>query len=81
MLTKLIVIMGYHTLTFANFVFLFRRERASTLNISAEPEADFLDLEEHLISPSSIYAGTGGKPPLAFAMDTKSHRKRCVVVG
>lgn len=57
-----------------------RRERASTLNISAEPEADFLDLEEHLISPSSIYAGTGGKPPLAFAMDTKSHRKRSTVM-
>lgn len=55
-----------------------KRERLSALNISSENENDFLtDLEDHLPSPSSLYTGTGGKPPLAFVpTDTKSNKKR-----
>lgn len=56
----------------------FSRERTSAFNLS-EPETDFLsELDDQLTSPSSFYAGTGGKPPLTFSTipDTKSHRKR-----
>ena len=60
------------------FSFYFRRERLSALNISSENENDFLtDLEDHLTSPSSLYTGTGGKPPLTFVpADTKLNKKR-----
>lgn len=52
-----------------------RRERAAAF----ADDTDFLDLEEHLTPPSELYAGTGGKPPLAFQMDTKSQKKKLVV--
>ena len=63
------------------FFVYFRRERLSALNISSENENDFLtDLEDHLPSPSSLYTGTGGKPPLTFVTtDTKSNKKRCTI--
>lgn len=53
-----------------------RRERTSTWNI--HEDTDYLaELDEQLTSPSSFYAGTGGKPPLVFAMaETKSHKKK-----
>ena len=48
------------------------------LHLPTPPELDpdILDLEDHF-TPSSLYAGTGGKPPLNFSLaDTKPPRKR-----
>ncbi len=51
------------------------KERLPILPLSTE-DTDVLDLEEHF-TPSSLYAGTGGKPPLSFSMaDTKPTKKR-----
>ena len=59
------------------YIFVGRRdrERVSTLNLSTEVDSELLDFEDHFSSPSSFYAGTGGKPPLAFSID-KPSRKR-----
>lgn len=51
------------------------RDRISTLNLSTDVDSELLDFEDHFSSPSSFYAGTGGKPPLAFSID-KPSRKR-----
>ena len=51
------------------------RDRVSTLNLSTDVDSELLDFEDHFSSPSSFYAGTGGKPPLAFSID-KPSRKR-----
>ena len=51
------------------------RDRVSTLNLSTDVDSELLDFEDHFSSPSSFYAGTGGKPPLAFRID-KPSRKR-----
>lgn len=47
---------------------------------AAEADSDILDLDDQF-TPSALYAGTGGKPPMAFNLaDNKSSRKRCVCV-
>ena len=56
----------------------FRRERTTTTAFA--DDTDFLDLEDHLTPPSELYAGSGGKPPLSFHMDTKSHKKKSVML-
>jgi hypothetical protein len=53
---------------------IFRRERTTTTAFA--DDTDFLDLDDHLTPPSELYAGSGGKPPLTFHMDTKSHKKK-----
>lgn len=63
--------------------FLIRREkeRQSVLSLPgpADIDSDVLDLDDNF-TPSSLYAGTGGKPPLAFSIsDTKPQRKRSVI--
>lgn len=65
-----------HTSCCSVFVGRRDRERASALNLSTDADTDLLDFEEHFSSPSSFYAGTGGKPPLAFSIDSKPSRKR-----
>ena len=55
---------------------IFRRERTTTTAFA--DDTDFLDLDDHLTPPSELYAGSGGKPPLTFHMDTKSHKKKSV---
>ena len=48
-------------------------------NLPPEVDSDFLaELDEQLTSPSSFYAGTGGKPPISFTTtpELKSHKKR-----
>ena len=55
-------------------VYVCSRER---LNVSSENENDFLTDLEELTSPSSFYAGTGGKPPMSFvSVDSRSQKKR-----
>ena len=54
-----------------------RRDRTAAF----ADDTDFLDLEDHLTPPSELYAGTGGKPPLAFQMDTKSQKKKLVTAS
>ena len=50
-----------------------RRDRTTT---AFADETDFLDLGDHLTPPSELYAGSSGKPPLTFHMDTKMHKKK-----
>lgn len=52
-----------------------RRERTTT---AFADDTDFLDLDDRLTPPSELYAGSGGKPPLTFQMETKSHKKKSV---
>lgn len=48
---------------------------------AAEADSDILDLDDQF-TPSALYAGTGGKPPMSFNLaDNKSSRKRCVCVS
>ena len=55
---------------------MYRRERTTAFG----DDTDFLDLEDHLPPPSELYAGTGGKPPLTFQMETKSHKKKLALL-
>lgn len=52
-----------------------RRDRTTT---AFADETDFLDFDGQLTPPSELYAGSGGKPPLSFHMDAKSHKKKWV---
>lgn len=65
----------------ANLLILFfRREHRASAAFSIPPEVDseLLDFEDHLSSPASFYAGTGGKPPLSFSLSDPKSQKRYV---
>ena len=49
--------------------------------MSTDVDNDLLDFEDHFSSPSSFYAGTGGKPPLAFSIDKPSRKRLGITVA
>lgn len=59
------------------------KDKLSVLPLSTTPDidTDILDLDDQF-TPSALYAGTGGKPPLTFSLsDSKPPRKRYVCRG
>lgn len=61
--------------SFLAFPFLRRDKEKLSVLLPSDMDTDILDLDDQF-TPSSLYAGTGGKPPLTFSMSDPKPRKR-----